>query len=552
MSCPSETYSEPLAAQASHSSTSSTASASSTSTTTSIDTSITTPGKSVPLRALIDKLAELKVPFLDEVEAKVKSRVTNTSQRELASVIEKDGYSVGNDRKHSPAPDCYVLVFGCFIAKKTYHGHDLDSALSEPLAHIVSECYRKFIVEQQIQIAEHFLKKIVDDHVLRNTVLGYAADELLRKGVNKGRNKIVATLSHSFMAHAAHTHVALAIHHGVMVATYHAAVTVGATAGTAAVTLLAAWILKAIATHVGVTMAKVLHGQALHGLAAVLSHKIGMAACAGVIVNLLVTHLGAAGATTVVHVSVPPLAAFALWIIYKRIPESMGKRVAKGVRDELSGEFRSLTETILRDLAKDIFSMDALGKAIANGIFKMENWQGIFEGVDISGFPGLDADMATNVSNLNDIRRYAQERIAAKDSDVEVSASDFPCQLCTMSMAGVTNTARNAHVLECLRDLAGSKMSTSDETPLLYTPSTRTSCQPSSAAKPNTHVLSTHTEGIQAPNALPTEVDISIPTSIPSDYSTPVELDVTKATATALFISLCPAIWASEREITLQ
>lgn len=341
-------------------------------------------------------------------------------------MIEKDGISAGKDRKHHPGIDSYVKVFGCFVAKTDYHGHSLDSALSEPVAKVVSDCYATFISSRQAEIAEFFLKQIIDDQVLRTGILEFAAEELLQKHlINKGRNHLVAVLSHSLTAHATHTHIGLAVQHGVLVATHHVAAAVGSSAGTAAGTLLAALIIKAVMSHMGVTMAEVLHSEALHSLAMILSHKVGMAACAGVAVNFLSTHIGTAGAAAVAHALVAPVAAGVLFFTLKRLPKSMGKRVGEGVKEELAGEFRSMTSSVLRGLVKEVFNVQALGKVIANEIIGMENWQSLFDGsavVDIPNTPGLTADMAEVVHGLNDIRHALLER---QFPEVAIALSSF-------------------------------------------------------------------------------------------------------------------------------
>jgi len=445
-----DNYSELLTAQISHSSSFSTATISSTATTSSANTLITISDQPLSLEGLVTLLADQKGPFLDEVEAKVFAHVSKTGRRELISIVEKDGYGDGRDRTHHPGLDSYVQVFGCFVIKEPFHHHSLDSALSEPVAGIVSECYANFISERQVEIAEHFLKKIVEDEVLRQTILGYVAEELLKKGVKAGRNKIIATLSHSLTAHAAHTHIGLAIQHGVLVATHHVAGVISSTAGTAAGTLLAAMIIKAILTHMGITMAEVLHGQALHGLAAILSHKVGMAACAGVAVSFLANHIGTAGAALIAHALVAPLAVTAIGITLYRLPKSLGKKVAKGVKAELAGEFRAMTETILDGLAKDILSMEALGNAIVSEIVGLENWQSIFAGsVNTSAFPTLNADMAADVQSLNDVRHcILEKRDTVKSNPVDLG----PCPLCSMSMAGKDEKVRKSHILDCLQN----------------------------------------------------------------------------------------------------
>jgi hypothetical protein len=418
-------------------------------TTSSADTSVAIPDRQMSLEELVDSLADRKDVFLDDAYEKVLRQVSNTSRTELVSIIEKDGNGIGEDRLHRPGPDSYVKVFSRFVAKKTYHDNKLDSAISEPVAITVSECYSTFIADRQVEIAEFFMKKIVEDEVLRTTILSYAADELLKRGIKKGRSHIVSVLTHALMAHAAHTHVGLAIQHGILVATSHVAGVVGGTTAAVGGALLATLILKAVATHMGLTMTELLHTQALHGLAAVLAKKAGLAACAGVAVSFLATHVGTAGAAAVAHVLVAPLAVGAVAAVLYRLPKSLGKKVASGVQKELSGEFSSMTSQVLDDLVKGILSAEALGKAIANEIVGMENWQDMFEGgVDTSAFPGLDSDMSTDVGDMNDIYQgiWGNEN---QSPSTNMPPHEAPCPICNMSMYGVNDTARHRHILGC-------------------------------------------------------------------------------------------------------
>ena len=159
-------------------------------------------------------------------------------------------------------------------------------------------------------------------------------------------------------------------------------------------------------------MAETVHTQALHGVATIVAKKVGLAAAAGLAVNFLASHIGAAGAAMLVHVFAAPLAAGVIGATLYRLPTSLGKKVAKGVQDALSGEFRSMTGQVLDTLAENVLSVEALGNAVVGEIVGMENWQQMFEGV--SANPGLDSDMRRDIGNIDDIRKTlwtSQEKI---------------------------------------------------------------------------------------------------------------------------------------------
>lgn len=163
--------------------------------------------------------------------------------------------------------------------------------------------------------------------------------------------------SHSLTAHAAHSHVGLAIQHGVLVATSHVTGVVGGATATVRRALLATLILKAAAAQMGVIMAELLHSQTLHGLAAVLSKKIGLAAAAGAAVSFLSTRIGVEGAATIAHALVAPGAVGIVALTIYKLPKSLGKRVAEGIRDELSGEFEFMTSQVSDNLVKDTLTV---------------------------------------------------------------------------------------------------------------------------------------------------------------------------------------------------
>ncbi|MCJ1394384.1 hypothetical protein MMC18_007262 [Xylographa bjoerkii] len=414
----------------------------------------TTP---LTLPTLLANLETQKSDFILSTHTKVYNYITAQDRSTCVSIVEVDGISAGHPRTHRPGLDSYLKVFGCFIAREPYHTHALDSALSVPIAGIVSDNYGAFLGSHAPEIEQYFLSQITGDEVVRKTLMAHVATELGKKGVKTARGKLTHLLIHSLTQHAAHTHVGIAVQHSVVLATQHTtAVAAGTTAGSAAGSLIAALLVKALATHIAAVLPKLIASAAVKALIMAATHKVVCVTATVVAANLLAAKFGAAGAATFAHLVVGPLAAGFIAYKIKNLPKDLGKSIAKGVTEDLEGTFRSMTQTVLEGMKGEVCNMDAMAAAVVGEIITVDGWERHFENADpsIPSVVELNRAVAADghyASALREMMKGQVQILATEDEEAPPPyRADFVCYVCTVNLGPLEEADREAHLNRCL------------------------------------------------------------------------------------------------------
>lgn len=70
--------------------------------------------------------------------------------------------------------------------------------------------------------------------------------------------------------------------------------------------------------------------------------------------------------------------------------------------------------------------------------------------MDTSAFPALNPDMAMDIANVDDIRRglFGKENEAQRPS---IPMCEATCPICNTAMYGVSDAARDKHILKCAK-----------------------------------------------------------------------------------------------------
>ncbi|MCJ1402264.1 hypothetical protein MMC11_005484 [Xylographa trunciseda] len=409
------------------------------------------------LPALLDNLDAQKSTFISSTQTKVYNYITAQERTTCVSIVEADGHLAGNPRTHRPGLDSYLKVFGCFIAHEPYHSHALDSALSVPIAGIVSDNYGTFLGSHAPEIEQYFLAQITGDEVVRKTLMTHVATELGKKGLKTARGKLTHLLIHSMTQHAAHTHVGIAVQHSVVLATQHTtAVAAGTSVGSAAGSVIAALLVKALAMHIGVILPKIISSAAFKAIIMAATHKVVCVTATVAAANMLAVKFGAAGAATFAHLIVGPLAAGFIAYKIKNLPKDLGKSISKGVTDDLEGTFRSMTQTVIEEMKKEVCNMDAMAAAVVGEIITVEGWERHFENVDISNPSVVELNHAV-VSDghyagaIHEMMK-AQVEIPVKEDEEAPPAyqADFVCYVCTVNLGPLEAMDQEMHLNGCL------------------------------------------------------------------------------------------------------
>ncbi|MCJ1295061.1 hypothetical protein MMC34_006622 [Xylographa carneopallida] len=413
---------------------------------------------SLTLTTLLASLDGQKPDFISSTRTKVYDYIAAQERTTCVSIVEADGLSAGNPRTHRPGLDSYLKVFGCFIAREPYHTHALDSALSVPIASIVSDNYGAFLGSHAPEIEGYFLSRITGDEVVRKTLMAHVATELCKKGVKTARGKLTHLLIQSMTQHAAHTHVGIAVQHSVALAASHTTIfAAGTSVGSAAGSVIAALLVKALTMHIGVILPKLISSAAFKGIIMAATHKVVCVTATVAAANMLAAKFGAAGAATFAHLIVGPLAAGVIAYKIKNLPKDLGRSISNGVTDDLEGTFRSLTQTVIEGMKEEVCNMDAMAAAVVGEIITVDNWERQFENMDTPNPSTVELNhaVAADGSYASNLRKMmkAQAKVPATTYDDEAPPpyrENFVCYVCAVDLGPLEERDQQMHLNQCL------------------------------------------------------------------------------------------------------
>ena len=306
-----------------------------------------------------------KAAFLDHIEKFIRLYVIGTGKQCIAIVekIPKTGqyppYTLYKHELHldSSLPE-FAEVLIKFIRRKRHDGHDLDSALTEPILKIIEEKYVKLYNSHGEEISSEFLEMLKNDNVLLNSFVERLADKVLGKISKEARARVVHLLVEQI-------HDAATSNTGHIVGN-HISHFASTAVGTQVASVAAQVLLKAIAMNMGHIIAKFLASAAFKKVVMVLLHKLVVGIITAAVLQFLAANIGSAiGAGTLMWIIIPIVAA----IVIKQIadfPKKLGNEVLKSVRGHLASNFGQTNKSILEKTFDEIFKREKLLGEVAN------------------------------------------------------------------------------------------------------------------------------------------------------------------------------------------
>lgn len=414
----------------------------------------------ISMSELLDRLGEQKPQFLNGCQQAIEDSIANQSRRVCMSIVETDGRGDGHPRRHILNTDSlsdnatYVNVFQRFIRKKKYHNHALDSGLSGPVATIIAKRYGDMIQSCSDDLRQYFLSRLVEDEVVRKSFIAHIATLLAQKGTKTARDKLTHMITHAIAQHVGtHTHVA--VQHGVTVATQHtAAVTAGTSAGAVIGSIVGAVLIKAFTAHITVILPKILASETFHMLVMAATHKIVYVSATAATANLLAAKAGAATASAFLHAMIGPVAV--IYVVYKlnRLPNELGKGIAKGVKQDLDGSFRTLTAQVLDEMARDVYDLEKLASAVVDDIITVDGWEKRFEGLDVAdpAIMALNHEIERGVGYAKDFQETAKadKTLNVPHKGSPAPEADYVCVMCDLNLGPLNDNDKLKHANQCL------------------------------------------------------------------------------------------------------
>lgn len=363
----------------------------------------------ISTKDLIATLGSKKHAFLSTIETRISTYVRSTGPR-CVSIIERKP-APRADELHKLGLDEWMPVFTCFLLRKKYFNHTLDSALTDPIIDIVTTSYSEFITANSADINAFFLRQITQDRVVQDAFMGYIAEQCVRAGVKHTRQQISHALTLA-LHHAVKSHVGQAIAHTTAhtahVVAGHTAIVTGSSAGHAVGTML----YKLLTKHIALITSHALSHAFLSKVITVLAKKYCVAAITVCVVKAALGHMGGGHAAMLFHA----LAAVAIkiYIVYRisTLPKTMGEKLGAGVRAAMDGRFVDVTERALRDVVKAIQSPEGLASDVFRELSGTPGWKHDVEDL-AGGFPLGDT---AHVAMEKDVGRiYDRSSAIVKD-----------------------------------------------------------------------------------------------------------------------------------------
>ena len=424
-----------------------------------IDLSNDTIKEPISMSGLLDRLGERKPDFLNGIQQAVHAHIANQGRRVCMSIVETNGHGEGYPRTHILNSDSlsenatYADVFQCFIRKKRYHDHALDSALSEPVAGIIATRYGTVLESCSDDLRRYFLGRLVEDEVVRTSLAVHMATLLAKKGIKTARDNLTRMITHTIAQHTS-IHTTVAVQHRVTVTTQHtAAITAGTSTGAIVGSIVGAVMIKAFAAHITVILPKILASETFRMLVMAATHKIVYVSATAAAANLLAAKAGAATASAILHALIGPVAIIYVVFKLKRLPYDLGKSIAEGVKKDLDGGFRSITEQVLDEMTKDVYDLEKLASAVVGKIITVEGWEKNFDGLDVAdpAVTALNHEIATGVGYAKDIHKMkkADKTPEIPNESPPAYYADFVCTTCDLNLGPLDDTDRLVHVNKC-------------------------------------------------------------------------------------------------------
>ncbi|KAF4337513.1 hypothetical protein FBEOM_8611 [Fusarium beomiforme] len=341
---------------------------------------------------IFDELVTQQDEFINHARSRVYNYVRQQRRRDLTQIIEKDAYGPAQHRTHHPGLDSYVVVLGCFCAKRPYNDHDLDSVLTDPVVEIVCNCYSELLQRNSDELNAYLTQKILANEIVLQETLKIVMSDLSAKGFRISQAKL-AKVVHDTMSqavlHAAHSKLGIVIQHGVTAAA-------GSTAGQ----MLAKMLVKAIAHHVTTITAHIMSNTMIAAAVKAAAKKICVVAITAVIVKTLAAKLGVTSAAGAVGVAGWVFLGGYLTYKLAGLPEEMAEKVSNGVRDALMDNYKPCLEQILASLTESASDPEKIAALITSEMMGLSEFQRELEkGVDLDNedLPQLEKDVRKGV-----------------------------------------------------------------------------------------------------------------------------------------------------------
>ena len=311
--------------------------------------------ESISFESLAKLLDANKVEFLDQLESEINAYIVGTGIQCIAIEEITQSASIRRHAYHTHSVEfnaTYVNVLIKFVRKKPHNGHDLDSALTEPVLRIIEENYITLYERNSAVISEGFLETLKENKAQLRSFMECLIERVLDQSDERIKvdliNALVFQLHRTSESETAQQIGDIA----------------SAMIGTQIASGVGNVLLRAIASNTGSVVANFLTSEAFKTIISMLIHRLVLGIITTTVFNFLVAQIGALGASAIMWILIPIVIAFLIRQIYI-FPGRIGREVSSSVRANLEKNFEGMNANILRQIFDEVIHGDKLLESVA-------------------------------------------------------------------------------------------------------------------------------------------------------------------------------------------
>lgn len=301
------------------------------------------------LQEIVSKLESKKGPYLDKLSRAIEAHIVSQSTTDCLTLVLRNKQGRIVERWKPQRGIGYADRLIAFVRNAPYAGYTVDSAITDDVTRLATDQFNKFYEQHTDLITVEFtaammqnprVKKAFADAISRMKPVRFAKAEV--------KSQIFELLLGSLKDQIYDVSGMVALKVG-------GAVT--AAAGTAAsVPVIKAIIAKfgaVLAVHIKVLILKLVAIPAVKKIIMSIVSKYVLVAMVGSFIKLIIAKTGM-GIGAVVAIVLAPIIVAILAYEWFHFPEKLGKEVASGVKEQLSGDFTAVNFDVLSALYNQV------------------------------------------------------------------------------------------------------------------------------------------------------------------------------------------------------
>lgn len=295
------------------------------------------------IKELVDALGEGKEGLIRDIRMSVKHDVSSLQASRCFSVVD-------NRKNYTPPSIDWGKRFVAFCRKKRFHGRKLDSPVTEVVTDSVSKCFLKFYNKKSDDISSIIANDLVNNELFIDSIAEVIHDAKIIKGSKLASASLLKKHIKDIIISALNSAQSQAVAYKVTAVT-------SAAVSAAASSTIGPLIMKQLALHSKVVVAKILTSAAFKTMVTAAVKKFALAAIIAFVTHALWGLIGAKVAAALGSAVIPVISAGILgWVVYEmaNMPKKLGVQLSLEVSAKISDDFKKINKVVAKNIYNEI------------------------------------------------------------------------------------------------------------------------------------------------------------------------------------------------------